>query len=195
MRPRIGLKRLSASSFTCLCALPANHKLVDPLDERRGGKVSAELRENHHLCDSSIGRLYDRNEEVLAFAVVDHHLISLHAAPTSQTGSLHQASAGKQTQDPSVRCPRWNARVRYCRRAVPHVCRKAMDHANNCSGGGSYSRTAPLGDSDFSRIMRHARDRYCRDLSSRQTRFSSLSAPKLVRSAIALSVNYRETFC
>jgi hypothetical protein len=36
----------------------ANHKLVSAAGECRGGKVSAKLREDHHLCDRLVRRLY-----------------------------------------------------------------------------------------------------------------------------------------
>ena len=44
--------------IACFLALTANHKRVGTVGERRGGKVSAQLREDHHVRDRLIRRVY-----------------------------------------------------------------------------------------------------------------------------------------
>jgi hypothetical protein len=75
-------------AFICLLALTTNYKSVGAVGERRGGKIPAQLREDHHLCDRLIGRLYCKVEQALVFGVVTNHLISLHALPAPDRSTV-----------------------------------------------------------------------------------------------------------
>jgi hypothetical protein len=80
-------RRRAPRAFICLLALTTNDKLVSTVGERRGGKISAQLREDHHLCDRLIRRFYCQLEQAPVFSVITDHLISLHCHTVPRNGS------------------------------------------------------------------------------------------------------------